>query len=487
MRQSIKKNIKNVSINDQVTQKTFKQSKKQQIQEPLKVIHPNAAGIDIGSRSHYVALPVGRAEERTKEFDSCTPGVKLMSLWLKEHQIDTVAMEATGVYWIPVYEFLEQEGFEVILVNAFHVKNVPGRPKSDVLDCQWIQRLHESGLLRGAFRPDDQFVVLRSYIRQRHDLIEQRSVQVLRMQKAFSLMNVQLHNVIRDITGMSGMRIIQAILSGERNPEKLAALADDRCANSKEVIAQSLVGNFRKEHLFALKQSMECYMFYQGKIIECEKEIEKALKGFSHANIKEEKCLGQQESKEQTADQPTKKLGKRRIKKNYHIDLREQLLALTKVDLTRIPGIDIGTTLKIVSEIGTDMSKWPTVKHFTSWLGLCPGTKISGGKRISGATKPCANKAAAALRMAASSLYRSKSALGAFLRRKRGQIGPAKAVTATAHKMAQQIYHMLKEGQEYVEIGQEYYEKQYKKRLIRGIERRAKELGYKLVPIEKAA
>ena len=488
MRKSIKKQIKTANQNTTQTHKKVKGELKSS-SATMSSIRANAAGIDIGSRSHFVAIPDdNRKEKRVREFEAFTTNLKEMVQWLKECHIDTVAMEATGVYWIPLYEILEQNGFEVLLVNASHVKNVPGRPKSDVLDCQWIQRLHEVGLLRGAFRPADEFISLRSYVRQRSDLIAQRSEHSLRMQKALTQMNLQLNNVIRDITGISGMLIIRAMISGERNPIKLAQLADRRCNNPKDIIAKSLEGNFRQEHMFALKQAVDFYDYYHQKIVECEKEIKTALeKIFKTEENNDLKAQTTQTNALKLPDANARKIskkgsGKNSLKNDYCFDLHAETIRIAKVDLTKIPGIDASSAIKIIAEIGTDMSRWPTEKHFASWLGLCPGMKLSGGRLISGATKSCANKVAVALRMSATTLHRSKSALGAFLRRKKAQKGPAKAITATAHKMAKQIYCMLKYGEEYVEGGQEYYEKQYQERALRSMKTKASELGYDLVP-----
>jgi transposase len=447
----------------------------------LGVYRLNAAGIDIGSRSHFVAIPEGRSNHKVREFSSFTSDLKEMARWLRENSIETVAMESTGVFWIPVYEILEQNGIEAVLVNASQAKNVPGRPKSDMLDCQWIQRLHETGMIRGAFRPKDDFVVLRSYIRLRSDLIAQRSEHSLRMQKALSLMNVHLANVISDITGLSGMQIIRAILAGERDPVLLAQLANSRCANSKDVISKSLEGNYRQEHIFFLKQSVDLYDYYGQKILECEQEIQRVLSEMYKTHQESTDAP----AKENDIPKSTKK--RKKNKNNYQFDVHNELLKITKVDLTKIPGIDASTAMKIVSEIGVDMSCWPSVKHFSSWLGLCPGTKISGGHRISGATKPCANKAAGALQMSANGLYNSETFLGAFLRRKKNQKGPAKAVTATAHKIAKSIYYMLKDGKEYKELGSNYYEEAYQERMIRNLKKKAAGLGFDLTPKTKAA
>jgi len=421
----------------------------------LQHINAHAAGIDIGSKSHFVAVPEGTDEQPVREFSTFTDDLERLAEWLNSCSVTTVAMESTGIYWIPVFEILESHGLEVKLVNARHVKNVPGR-KSDVLDCQWLQQLHTYGLLRGAFRPSDQVCALRAYVRQRCTLVRSAASYVQRMQKALAQMNLQLHNVVTDITGMTGMRIIKAILAGERNPEVLAALRDRRCKNSKETIARSLKGSYRPEHLFSLQQAVELYEFYQAKIADCDQQILEQLRSFdgtsdNDPNIKPPGSVG------------------------------EALQRMSGVDLSNIDGIDTKTALKIIAEIGIDMSRWKTAKHFASWLGLCPGTKVSGGKVLSSATKPVANKAAAALRMAALGLFRSKSALGAYLRRQRARLGTPKAITATAHKLARLVYSMLRNGSMYVDIGQDYYEERYRSRVVQNLKRKAQELGFELV------
>lgn len=432
----------------------------------LQHLNLNAAAIDIGSTSHFVAVPEGRDTVNVREFATFTADLHRLADWLTACGVDTVVMESTAVYWIPVFELLEQRGFKVLLVNARHVKNVTGR-KSDVLDCQWLQQLHTYGLLNGAFRPDDQIVVLRSYLRQRAMLVQYASAHILHMQKALQQMNVLLHLVVADITGVTGMAIIHAILDGERDPKALARLRDYRCKHSEEVIAKSLEGNYRQEHLFALQQAVTLYETYQAQIAACDEQIEHYLVTLSPATS--EPC-------------PTPGKPRQRTGNPFHFDAHAELYRLTGVDLTRIDGIHAATALTVVSEIGTDMRCWKTVKHFTSWLGLCPGTKVSGGRVLSSKTKPSANRAAAALRMAAASLSRSHSALGAYLRRMSGKLGKPQAVTATAHKLARLVYSMLKHGTEYVDVGQDYYERQHRERVVQNLTRRAKELGLVLVP-----
>lgn len=437
-------------------QKKPNQGKAVKLPKHLRNINAHAAGIDIGSKSHFVAVPEGADEQPVREFSSFTDDLERMADWLAACGVSTVAMESTGIYWIPVFEILDSRGFEVKLVNARHVKNVPGR-KSDVLDCQWLQQLHTYGLLQGAFRPSDQVCALRAYVRQRMNLVRYAASHIQHMQKALAQMNVQLTNVVSDITGATGMRIIKAILNGERNPQALASLRDPRCKNSVETIARSLHGNYRTEHLFSLRQAVELYEFYQAKIGDCDRQILEQLKKFDAV--------------------PTDSGGK------PPATLEDALQQIAGVDLTRIDGINSGTALKIISEIGIDMSRWRSIKHFASWLGLCPGTKISGGKTLSTATKQVANRAATALRYAAFGLLSSKSALGAYMRRQRARLGMPKAITATAHKLARQVYTILKHGYEYVDAGQEYYEERYRSRVIQNLRRKAQDMGFELVAL----
>lgn len=443
--------------------------KKNKLPHYLEHINKRAAGIDIGSKSHFVAIPEGCETVSVREFQSFTSDLYELANWLKKCHIETVAMESTGVYWIPLYELLESQGFDVKLVDARHVKNVSGR-KTDVLDCQWLQQLHTYGLLQGAFRPEEQICALRAYLRQRNILIQRASSHIQHMQKALSQMNIQLHNVISDITGCTGLTIIRKIVSGVNDPKLLATYRDVRCKNSLETIEKSLTGNYRDEHIFALKQALELFDFYQQKQAECDQKIEKQLQVF-------ESCI---EVKESTLKNHLIKR-KSKSKNTPSFDLKSHLLRITGVDLTAVPGIEAYTALKIISEIGLDLSRWNTSKQFASWLGLCPGNKVSGGKRLSGKSKRTSNYAASAFRIAASSLYTSKSALGAFFRRLRSRLGAPKAITATAHKLAVIIFNMLKKGAEYIETGQDYYEKQYHERIVKNLNKRAKELGYELV------
>ena len=433
----------------------------------LNRVNLDAAGIDVGSASHFVAIPEGRDEVTVREFQSFTVDLYELADWLKRCKIKTVVMESTGIYWIPLFEILEARGFEVRLVNPRHLKNVPGR-KSDVLDCQWLQRLHTFGLLLGSFRPDQQICELRAYTRQRDGLVKSTSSHIHAMQKALGLMNIQLHNVLSDIAGETGFKIIRAIVSGERCPKKLALFRDVRCKHSLETIEKSLEGNYKTEHVFKLRQELSLFDKYQEMLAECDEAIEHCLQGF--------------EEKVDVASNPlaTKEKKKRR-KNELYFDAREYLYKMIGVDVTQVDGIDSYSALKIIGEIGLDMSRWPTANHFSSWLGLAPGTKISGGKRLSGKTKPSANRAAEAFRMAAFTLSNNSSALGSFLRRMKARLGAPKATTATAHKIARLFYTMIKFGKEYKDTGASYYEEQYQNRTIKNMQRKAQLMGYSLV------
>lgn len=435
----------------------------------LSITHPNAAGIDIGSASHFVAVPPDRDDEPVREFPSFTVDLHALADWLKACGVDTVAMESTGVYWIPVFELLESRGFTVLLVNARHVKNVSGR-KSDVLDCQWLQQLMSYGLLSGAFRPTEQVCVLRSLWRQRAMLLRNQGRYVQHMQKALTQMNVQLANVISDVVGETGQKILRAIVAGERDGQVLGAMKNARIRASVGEIAKSLQGNWRTEHLFALKQALDAFDFVGTQLLECDEQLQRQL-----------------QSLQAYTGEPAKGKRRPRSRNAPKFDLRTQLFNMCGVDLTRIDGIDVTTALAVISETGADMSRFPTVAHFTSWLGLCPGTRITGGKVMSGKTKRCANHAAQSLRLAAAALRPSQSALGAYYRRMCSRMDRPKAVTAAAHKLARLIYAMLTKGEEYTDHGQDYYEERYRQRVMQNLNQRAAKMGMKLVPDEQAA
>ena len=439
----------------------------------LPPITPNAAGIDIGSEEHWVAVPEDRDERPVRCFRCFTADLHAMATWLKACGITTVAMESTGVYWIPAYQILEAHGFEVKLVNARHVKNVPGR-KSDVADCQWLQRLHTYGLLSASFRPDNEVCVLRSYWRHRDSLVHYASSHIQHMQKALTEMNVQVHKVLADITGVTGMRIIRAILAGERDREKLALMRAPGVKSTPEEIAKALEGDYREEHLFVLRQAVELYDFYQRQIEACDHEIDACLSRFATKADLESHPL------------PPLKKGKKKPKDGPLVDLRAHLWRMTGVDFTQIDGLDVLTVQTILSETGLDPRAFRTMKHFTSWLALCPDNRVTGGKVKSTRTRKVANRAAMAFRIAAQSLANSTSALGGFYRRIRARLGAPKAITATAHKLARIFYTLWTTRNQYVDLGAQHYEQRYKDRIVRSMKKRLHDLGY-VVTIEPAA
>ena len=443
--------------------------RRERLPAELSQVNLDAAGIDVGASSHFVAVSAARAEPPVQEFAAFTADLYRLADWLAECGVATVVMESTGVYWIPLFGVLEERGFEVMLVDPRRIKNVSGR-KTDVLDCQWLQQLHTYGLLSGAFRPKADIRRLRSYLRQRAMLVEYASHHIQHMQKALTQMNLKLQHVISNITGKTGMDIIEAIVAGERDPWKLAQFRRPGMKADAATIARSLQGHWREEHIFELTQALELYRFYHDKVAECDREIEAQLERF-----------------EDRSDGGAPAANGRRGQGNApRFDIRTHLYRMTGVDLTRIDGIDGFTALKVIGEIGTDLTRWPSAKHFASWLGLSPDNRITGGKVKSSKTKPSASRAAAALRLAANALHRSDSALGAFLRRKKAQLGAPKAITATAHKLARLIYSMLRYGQEYADAGAEYDESEYQQRALRAAKRRAAQLGYHLVPMSDA-
>ncbi|MBF0525195.1 MAG: IS110 family transposase [Deltaproteobacteria bacterium] len=397
-----------------------------------------------------------------------------LAAWLKKCGVTTVAMESTGVYWTSLFRILESRGFEVKLVNAAHVKNVPGR-KTDVKDCQWLQQLHSCGLLRGSFQPDEKIRVLRSYWRHRDNLIRYASSHVQHMQKALEQMNLKLVKVVSDITGVTGMSIIRAMLEGERDPVKLAAMKDPRIRSSSEEIAMALEGDYRQEHLFALKQAVEIYDIYHQKIRSCDCEIENYLKEFESKSNPESNPLS------------SPKKGKNRVRGNRpEFDLQSHLYRISGVDFTQIDGLSVMTVQTIISEVGLYPDAFPTEKHFGSWLGLCPANKITGGKVKSSRTRKVVNRVADAFRMAAQAVIKSNSALGAFYRRMRAKLGGPKAITATAYKIARLFYRLWKTGVAYKDPGADYYDQKYKDRVVKNMVNRVKQLGYDVVLTQTA-
>jgi transposase len=439
----------------------------------LPIVNEKAAGIDIGSRFHVVAVPPDFCEEPVRTFQAFTADLECMADWLKCLGITTVAMESTGVYWIPAYEILESRGIAVVVANARASRVVPGR-KSDVNDAQWLQRLHACGLLRASFRPSGDIARLRAYLRLRERHLDYAAAHIQHMQKALTFMNLQLHHVVTDVTGATGMRIIRAIVGGERNPLTLAAMRDRNCKSSVETIRSALVGNYQPEHVFALRQALALYDFYHARIEECDIEIERTLSALSADKIPPEA--------------PLLKTRRRATQSNgLSFDVRSALYQLAGVDLTQIHGIGPYLALRLVGECGTDLSRWPTVKHFTSWLTLSPGCKISGGKVLSSRTRKTTNRVAALLRLAAVTVGKTSTALGAFYRRLAARIGKAKAVTATARKIAVLFYNAMRYGLKYSDPGADHYEQRYKERVIKQLHRRAAEFGFSLRPAQSVS
>lgn len=433
----------------------------------INIVHPNAAGIDLGSESHFVSVPPDRCEDSIREYKSFTDDLRNMARFLKECHIDTVAIESTGVYWIPVYEMLENNGIEVFLVNARHLKNVPGK-KNDASDADWIRELHTFGLLRSSFVPASEIREMRNYWRLRDRHVKAASREVLHMQKALDMMNLHLHKVISDLSGRTGMDIIEAILRGERDPKQLAKYRNSRIRCSEEEIALSLEGNYQDTHLFELSQALDLYKFYQQKIAECDEQLEIKLSQFKK---KVDESLPDSSKKKRPKDNAPR------------FNVQQYLYQIYGVDLIQIDGVSAQTAMTIFSEVGTDFTKFKSEKHFASWAGLSPGNKISGGKVLSSRTKKVKNKVAISLRIAASTLRNSQSALGIFYRRLRYRIGPSAAITATARKLACLIYRMVTKGQAYCDMGAEKYEQRVNEQQVKNLKKRAKQLGYELSEI----
>jgi transposase len=445
----------------------------------LAVTRRHAAGIDVHAAVHFVAVPVedlpagfvnpdAKLPAGVRKFGANTGDLEALAAWLKACGVRTVAMESTGVYWIPLYELLASRGLDVILVDPRQTKHAPGRPKSDVLDCQWIRRLHSYGLLTASFRPADEIVVWRGFQRQREMLIRYAAQHVQHMQKALEEMNVKLTEVVSDIVGQTGLKIIRDIVRGERDPRKLARHRHERCQATEAEIASALLGNWRKEHLFALTQGLQLYEFYQTQLQECDREIETCLRGFA--------------DRSGGAALPSKPRQQKPRRHEPKFGARALLFRMAGVDLTAIEGISETTALVILSEIGTDLSRFPTEKNFVSWLGLCPQHRGSAGKIFTRRVRRGANRAARALRMAAQGCHHAKNALGAFYRRIQARGGGAKAVVATARKIAERVYRMLRYGHEYVRQAEQAYEDAYRLRTVTAMARKAESLGYKLVP-----
>jgi len=450
-----------------VRSEAFRQREAAQV-EALPVQHPHAAGIDIGSRSHWVCVgfTTDAASCLIREFPAHTAGLKAIAAFLREHQVTSIALESTGIYWVPLYELLQAEGFEVLLVDPSYSHQLRGRPKTDRRDCQWIYRLHSVGLLAAAFRPDEQTCQLRAYLRQRGNLVRQASRHVQHMQKALEQMNLKLTEVLSDITGKTGRAILRAILRGTRAPEKLARYRDKGCKASEAEMAQALTGTYREEHLFELKLAYEAWQFTLGQVDKVDGQV--ALQ------------LGRMKGDRALPPLKPKARPKRRAN-SPRFDVRAALYYVVGLDLTEIEGVSALTALTVISEVGPGVSRFATVKKFCSWLGLCPNWQKTGGQIKSSRTRRGVNRAAQALRLAAQSLHHSQGALGGFLRRMKGRLGTQPALTATAHKLARIVYLALRHGLTYVRQTQEEYEAQMKEKQLKALRRKARQLGLEVV------
>jgi transposase len=433
----------------------------------LSVVHPKAAGIDVGNEEHYVAIPPSFDPEPVRCFGCFTQDLLALADWLKESRIETVALQSTGVYWIGLYDILSERGIKVFVVNARDTKNMPGR-KSDVQECQWLLKLHVYGLLKNSFRPEEEICVLRTLWRQRQQHVADSGRCVQHMQKALTQMNLHLANVISDLSGWTGQAIIQAILDGERNPQKLAELRDPRIKASPDVIAKSLEGNWRGELLFVLRQEFEMYQALQKRIQECDKELERSMSG-----------MAQKADPGTLEPCPRNKRAHGNVPENF--DLRKEVFRITGVDLTKVDGINVITAQTILAEVGSNVKPWETENRFVSWLNLAPNNRISGGKVIGRDKRKVVNRAGQALRQAASTLLRSQTYLGAQYRRLRTRLGSPKAIKAMANRLARIVYRMLKFGQEYVDKGSEVYEQRYRQQQVNMLTKKAAELGLRLV------
>ncbi|MBI1802122.1 MAG: IS110 family transposase [Chloroflexi bacterium] len=434
----------------------------------LSVVNPRAAGLDIGSAEIWVAVPAERDPKPVRPFGTFTPDLYAPADWLAACGVTTVAMESTGVYWIPIYELLEARGFEVYLVNARHIKNVPGR-KSDVQDCQWIQRLHSFGLLSKSFRPEDEMVVLRAYLRHRAELIEHRAAHIQHMQKALQQMNLQLTQVLKDITGLTGLQIIRAIVAGERDAVRLGQLRDPHCKHSSDQIAKALTGSYRAEHLFTLKQALSLYDAYTAQLTECDVEIERQFSALKPEHDEQLPPLDPSDKRDSHS------------KNGPSYDARSLLYQWLGVDLVALDGLNASSVTTLLSELGPDLEVFPTVKHFCSWLHLAPHNDISGGKVLRSRTLKAQNRAGQVFRLAARSVSRSQSAFGAYYRRLRAKHGPKIAIVATAHKIARAFYYMLKNRQPYLGPSAAQAEAREREREITRLSKKATKLGFTLV------
>lgn len=435
-------------------------------------IQAHAAGMDIGAHEIWVCVPGEGDIQIVRLFGTYTADLHAIGDWLQEHGVRTIAMESTGVYWIPIFEYLELQGFQCCLISSRSIKRVPGR-KTDIMDCQWIQTLHSYGLLESSFRPQADLVALRTLLRHRSQLIQHRAPHIQHMQKALLQMNIQLSQALSDVTGKTGQCIIRTIVAGERDPFKLAALRNYRCKKDEAEIAKALTGTWREEHLFVLQQSLELYDFFTSELQACDAEIERTY------------ALIRPDWPSDDNHQFPKKKNRSHSKNAPQNDqaLRRHLLRIAGIDLAAVDGISVSVAQTILSEIGTDMSRWPTVKHFCSWLGLAPKNDITGGKIIRSRTGKTKNRAGQAFRLAASAVARADCAFGAFYRRKKSQIGPAQAIVATAHMIARTVYFMLENQVQYIHISAQSFDKRYREQQVRFLHRKAAKLGFCLTPL----
>ena len=440
----------------------------------LRKVNPHAAGVDIGADEIVVCVAANESTQLVRGFGNYTVDLHAIAAWLAEYKVETVAMESTGVYWIPLFEVLEQRGFECLLISSRSLRRVAGR-KSDITDSQWIQTLHTYGLLESSFRPQADLVALRSLLRHRRSLIDHRSPHVLHMQKALLQMNIQLSQAVSDVTGVTGQAIIRAILSGVREPKILASLREPGCKKSEEEIGKALTGTWREEYLFVLKQAVALYDFYTEQILECDEEIERV-----YALTRPDWEAGEVKST------GTRKRNSARHSKNAPHNpeqIRKHLRRISGVDISLVDGMGVSLAQTVILECGTDMSKFPTEKHFGSWLGLAPKHEISGGKVLKNKTLKTKNRAGQAFRMAANSVKQADCAFGVMYRRLRARLGPAQATVATAYAIARVVYHMLKYKVEYDPLSVNEYQKQYEEQQLKYMRKRAAKLGYQLLPV----
>jgi transposase len=477
------------SVSRHAQQATLRGGQSLQASAQMPVIHAHAAGIDVGATSHWVCVPgdaVAKGDSAVREFGAFTQNLEELVEWLRQCGVATVAMESTSVYWIPLFQKLEAAGLEAVLVNARHVRHVPGR-KTDCKDCQWLQRLHSYGLLNGSFRPSDDICCLRSLMRHRDNLTKACGQAVQHMQQALNYMNIHLHHAVSDLNGETGLRILDAILGGERDPKELVKLRDPQIKRSTvEEMEAALRGDWREEHLFVLRQSLENYRHLLKQMQVCDGELEKVLAKVvvNPVTVVDAERPKNPPTAESKSKRP-KKFKKLKAGTGLKRDLTAELTRICGVDLTRIVGLNVLGILILISEVGVDMSRWRNAKAFSAWLGLCPGNKISGGKVLSSRTVHVVNRVAVLLRTVAPAVGRSDTWLGIFHRRMRARLGPAAANTATARKLACMVYHLLKYKEEYIDVDCLIYQEKIRKSRIAKLAKQAEELGFEM--IRKAA